>query len=107
MDILGVFFRGCSWVCGERCGVTEFDRGGESPYDEKVGLRVSSALPRPEPMRVRDELLKLKLVPPRSMVGQLPLEQPIGVRIPGGQPRTDSKGFVLVLTGPHLVHLNH
>jgi hypothetical protein len=26
------------------------------------------------------------LLPPRSMVGQLPLEQPIGVRIPGGQP---------------------
>jgi hypothetical protein len=25
-------------------------------------------------------------LPPRSMVGQLPLEQPIGVRIPGGQP---------------------
>ena len=27
------------------------------------------------------------LLPPRSMVGQLPLEQPIGVRIPGGQPK--------------------
>jgi hypothetical protein len=25
-------------------------------------------------------------LPPRSMVGQLPLEQHIGVRIPGGQP---------------------
>lgn len=25
-------------------------------------------------------------VPPRSMVGHLPLEQAIGVRIPGGQP---------------------
>ena len=28
----------------------------------------------------------LPLLPPRSMVGQLPLEQHIGVRIPGGQP---------------------
>ena len=26
------------------------------------------------------------VLPPRSMVGQLPLEQHIGVRIPGGQP---------------------
>jgi hypothetical protein len=29
-------------------------------------------------------------LPPRSMVGQLPLEQPIGVRIPGGQPNKHS-----------------
>ena len=28
----------------------------------------------------------LAALPPRSMVGQLPLEQHIGVRIPGGQP---------------------
>jgi hypothetical protein len=28
----------------------------------------------------------LTALPPRSMVGQLPLEQHIGVRIPGGQP---------------------
>jgi hypothetical protein len=28
-------------------------------------------------------------LPPRSMVGQLPLEQHIGVRIPGGQPVPD------------------
>lgn len=27
-----------------------------------------------------------RILPPRSMVGQLPLEQSIGVRIPGGQP---------------------
>jgi hypothetical protein len=30
--------------------------------------------------------VRLAALPPRSMVGQLPLEQHIGVRIPGGQP---------------------
>src|SRR6202167_1018514 len=30
--------------------------------------------------------VSLAALPPRSMVGQLPLEQHIGVRIPGGQP---------------------
>ena len=28
------------------------------------------------------------------MVGQLPLEQPIGVRIPGGQPKSPSEGHI-------------
>ena len=28
-----------------------------------------------------------RVLPPRSMVGHLPLEQVIGVRIPGGQPK--------------------
>ena len=43
-------------------------------------------------VRSQDELVRsrfrahLHMLPPRSMVGQLPLEQPIGVRIPGGQP---------------------
>jgi hypothetical protein len=31
------------------------------------------------------------LLPPRSMVGHLPLEQVIGVRIPGGQPKIINK----------------
>ena len=60
-----------------------FDRHGESPYDEQVGiLRMAPAgLRRPgfEPRFPR-------LLPLRSMVGQLPLEQHIGVRIPEGQP---------------------
>jgi hypothetical protein len=30
--------------------------------------------------------VRIAALPPRSMVGQLPLEQHIGVRIPGGQP---------------------
>jgi hypothetical protein len=42
-------------------------------------------------------------LPPRSMVGQLPLEQHIGVRIPGGQP-VDSKGLVGDLFWPNLGH---
>ena len=64
-----------------------FDRDGECPYDEKVGLGVR----RPaavRPMRLSNEPGEIELLPPRSMVGQLPLEQPIGVRIPGGQPKT-------------------
>jgi hypothetical protein len=42
-------------------------------------------------------------LPPRSMVGQLPLEQHIGVRIPGGQP-IGSKGLRSDLSGPNLGH---
>ena len=34
------------------------------------------------------------------MVGQLPLEQHIGVRIPGGQPTYRFKGFVSVRLSP-------
>ena len=33
-----------------------------------------------------DPYSRQTLLPPRSMVGRLPLEQHIGVRIPGGQP---------------------
>jgi hypothetical protein len=44
--------------------------------------------------RIRQVALKSvafqPLLPPRSMVGHLPLEQVIGVRIPGGQPNSDS-----------------
>ena len=45
-------------------------------------------------------------LPPRSMVGQLPLEQPIGVRIPGGQPMF---GLSVVCSSPGMseeVHLD-
>ena len=38
-------------------------------------------------MQVRVLPLQPSLLPTRSTVGQLPLEQHIGVRIPGGQPR--------------------
>ena len=36
--------------------------------------------------RTAPSLSRLKALPPRSMVGQLTLDQHIGVRIPGGQP---------------------
>ena len=42
--------------------------------------------PRTRPIGLQDEPRVSRLLPPRSMVGQLPLEQHIGVRIPGGQP---------------------
>jgi hypothetical protein len=62
-----------------------FDPAGESTYDEKVGFLV------PAPCRNwsqygRETSLASSLVPVRSTVGQLPLEQHIGVRIPDGQP---------------------
>src|SRR5208282_4329955 len=56
----------------------------------------SRALRRPEPIRPQAEPRISRLLPPRSMVGQLPLEQPIGVRIPGGQPKHTSKEFTEV-----------
>jgi hypothetical protein len=37
------------------------------------------------PARLQDGLLRL--LPPRSTAGQLTLDQHIGVRIPGGQPK--------------------
>ena len=88
MDILGVFQGLFMRLPGKGGRGGKFDRGAESPYDEKVGLEQCCALRRLEPMRLSDGLVKRTLVPPRSMVGQLPLEQPIGVRIPGGQPIT-------------------
>ena len=35
------------------------------------------------------------MLPPRSMVGQLTLDQHIGVRIPGGQPNIENKESLL------------
>jgi hypothetical protein len=43
---------------------------------------------------IRKASLKFSVLPPRSMVGQLTLDQHIGVRIPGGQPITD---FLILL----------
>ena len=40
------------------------------------------------------------LLPPRSMVGQPPLERHIGVRIPGGQPQQSSTCTIVVLGFP-------
>ena len=68
-----------------------FDRGRESPYDGQVGLRCPAPCCEPDQCGLKREPLNLRLLPPRSMAGQLPLEQPIGVRIPGGQPKYDSK----------------
>ena len=65
-----------------------FDRGRESPYDGQVGLRCPAPCCEPDQCGLKREPLNLRLLPPRSMAGQLPLEQPIGVRIPGGQPKT-------------------
>jgi hypothetical protein len=42
-------------------------------------------------------LASFTALPPRSMVGQLPLEQHIGVRIPGGQPMS---GLSVVYRSP-------
>jgi hypothetical protein len=50
----------------------------------KVIERSQDVLPGPRPVGCKVSFLRL--LPPRSMVGQLPLEQHIGVRIPGGQP---------------------
>jgi hypothetical protein len=59
------------------------DHAGESPYDEEVGFSITA------PSRVDVNAAAIGCayeLPTRSMVGQLPLEQHIGVRIPGGQP---------------------
>ena len=63
-------------------GLTEV---GNATYDEGVGIFVSA------PCRSSSQFgceanLASNLVPVRSTVGQLPLEQHIGVRIPDGQP---------------------
>ena len=63
-------------------GQKEFDQTGDSPYDEKVGLRCGT-LPNYCQQGCENGFF---LLPLRSMVGQLPLEQHIGVRIPEGQP---------------------
>ena len=52
-------------------------------------IKVVSGLRRPAqaPAQPASRRANPRLLPPRSMVGQLPLEQHIGVRIPGGQPK--------------------
>jgi hypothetical protein len=49
-------------------------------------------------------LTRLKALPPRSMVGQLTLDQHIGVRIPGGQPRLESKAVHRSTVASEAVH---
>ena len=68
---------------GDSWEMRVFDQNGDSPYDEKVGFEHLAPFRFARPVRLQDRFL---LLPPRSMVGHLPLEQVIGVRIPGGQP---------------------
>ena len=75
--------------CSRPASGAEFDRQKDCPYDEKVGIQ-SRILCLAGSTRLQDGLYS-RLLPPRSMVGQLPLEQHIGVRIPGGQPSFESK----------------
>ena len=61
------------------------------------------ALPWSRSIRLQVEPCISRLLPPRSMVGQLPLEQPIGVRIPGGQPNSLLNG----LAKSRKIHKSH
>ena len=61
----------------------EIDRARECPYHEEVGFARPAWGARPIGCKMRRYS---RLLPPRSMVGQLTLDQHIGVRIPGGQP---------------------
>ena len=61
-----------------------FDPAWESTYDDEV-VAVRPAFCSKH-VYTFERVHKSHVLPPRSMVGQLPLEQPIGVRIPGGQP---------------------
>src|SRR5579863_4412229 len=57
--------------------------GAQSPYDE--GVECVSCV-RTRVTRLRNRILPVGSLPPRSTAGQLTLDQHIGVRIPGGQP---------------------
>ena len=57
---------------------------GNATYDKQVGISVSA--PAGAQVNQADHQPRTNLVPVRSTVGQLPLEQHIGVRIPDGQP---------------------
>ena len=70
-----------------RLGRCAFDPARRSPYDDQVGMHPSAPC-RASPMAASLSPTVSRLLPPRSMVGQLTLDQHIGVRIPGGQPRT-------------------
>ena len=61
-----------------------FDLVASAPYDGKVGVCGSSG-PKLKLLCFGLSMPSFRL-PPRSMVGQLTLDQHIGVRIPGGQP---------------------
>ena len=64
--------------------ITRFDRTNVLSVSWSSWLPALNNSVTAEPTRLQDGLSRL--LPPRSMVGQLPLEQAIGVRIPGGQP---------------------
>ena len=72
-----------------------FDGGGECSYDEQVGFS-GPALCRGRSRYGRKTSLAFRLLPLRSTVGQLPLEQHIGVRIPEGQPNRLESGFCCI-----------
>ena len=59
---------------------------GKALYDEWVGI-CGPASCRSPGRHGRKTVVAFTLLPVRSTVGQLPLEQHIGVRIPDGQPK--------------------
>ena len=63
-----------------------FDHAGESPYDEQVGLSCPAFCRGCGQYGCKTKPRTSRLLPPRSMAGQLTLDQHIGVQIPGGQP---------------------
>ncbi len=77
--------------CEAKAGLTG---QGFALYDEQVG-HSRPALCRDLTILAASEP-HLRLLPVRSTVGQLPLEQHIGVRIPDGQPINRSKWFAKV-----------
>ena len=61
-----------------------FDPTAESKYDNQVVPCAFGVLPLT--WSLSEVVHAPHMLPPRSMVGQLTLDQHIGVRIPGGQP---------------------
>ena len=82
---------------GPRVGVRWFDWLVQSSYDERVGSFASGASLGAVDADV--ESTDKRSLPPRSMVGQLTLDQHIGVRIPGGQP-IENKALPSILALP-------
>src|SRR5579863_5449744 len=59
---------------------------------EAVGTQVSATVQEAcRPWLQAEEHSAPRVLPPRSTAGQLTLDQHIGVRIPGGQPKTPSQ----------------
>lgn len=90
-------------------GFTGFDWPAQSTYDEQVGcLCMAPAMAGPNCFWLASCREVFILLPVRSTVGQLPLEQHIGVRIPDGQPRTlpQSHPSSMLLDVPLLLSLS-